>query len=121
MEIHRYEYGELGSGRAPGDRRQYRPRLRGWVFHRASPARKVADSGDSAHVAMAYYIRTAIIASTLTLATLTLAAQSPPPLDDALRAIFERNEFAAQSVGETAWFDGGRRYTAVRPGTRDLV
>src|SRR5690606_3580690 len=50
-----------------------------------------------------------------------LAAQSSPSLDEALRAIFERNEFAATSVGPTAWLDGGRRYTAVHPGTRDLI
>jgi dipeptidyl-peptidase-4 len=66
-------------------------------------------------------IRHSVTASALALATITLAAQSAASLDEALRAIFERNEFAAQSVGPTAWLDGGRRYTAVHPVTRDLV
>ena len=70
---------------------------------------------------MAHRIRTPVIASAIALATITLAAQSPAPLDAALRAIFERSEFAPESVGPTAWLDGGRRYTAVRRGTRDLV
>ena len=66
-------------------------------------------------------IRATIAASGLALATLSLAAQQQP-LDEALRAIFERNEFAVQSVGPTAWLDGGRRYTAVRrEAPRDLV
>ena len=70
---------------------------------------------------MAHRIRTAVIASALALAAATLTAQQPVSLDDALRAIFERNEFAPDSVGTTAWLDGGRRYTAVRRRTRDLV
>lgn len=70
---------------------------------------------------MAQRIRTTALASGLALATLSLAAQQQT-LDDALRAIFERNEFAVQSVGPTAWLDGGRRYTAVRrEAPRDLV
>lgn len=70
---------------------------------------------------MAQRIRTTILASGLFLATISLAAQQQP-LDEALRAIFERNEFAVQSVGPTAWLDGGRRYTAVRrEAPRDLV
>lgn len=56
------------------------------------------------------------------LAASTLLAQSSPTLDEALRAIFDRGEFAARSVGPTAWLDGGRRYTAVRrDGPRDLI
>ena len=38
-----------------------------------------------------------------------------------LRAIFEREEFEAQSIGSTAWLDGGPRYTAINQSTRDLV
>jgi dipeptidyl-peptidase 4 len=58
----------------------------------------------------------------LSFAAAALSAQIPQPLDDELRAIFERNEYAVQSVGPTAWLDGGTRYTAVvRGATRDLV
>src|ERR671913_1919961 len=60
------------------------------------------------------------VASAVIIAACTLAAQSAP-LDEALRRIFERNEFAAESLGPTAWLDDGRRYTAVRRGTGDLV
>src|SRR6187401_2693981 len=57
-----------------------------------------------------------------TLAAASLTAQTRTSLDDALRAIFERNEYTAQSVGPTAWLDGGTRYTAVvRGAARDLV
>lgn len=46
----------------------------------------------------------------------------PAALDDSLRAIFERNEYAAESVGATAWLDGGRRYTSIGRGQeRNLV
>ncbi len=70
---------------------------------------------------MIHRIRNAVIAPVLALATATLFAQLSVPLDEVLREIFEREEFQAQSVGPTAWLDGGRRYTAVRAGTRDLV
>ncbi len=51
-----------------------------------------------------------------------LFAQLPDRLDDALRAIVERNEYRVESVGPTAWLDGGNRYTSVRrAGARDLV
>ena len=70
---------------------------------------------------MAHRIRNAVIACAVVLATSTLAAQLAPSLDDALRAIFDREEFEPQSVGPTAWLDGGQRYTAVRPRARDLV
>jgi dipeptidyl-peptidase-4 len=66
-------------------------------------------------------IRRSAVACTLVLATSTLAAQRAPSLDDAVRAIFERHEFQAQSVGPTAWLFDGQRYTAVRSGTGDLV
>ena len=68
--------------------------------------------------------RTLAAASITLLAALaaSLTAQSRTSLDDALRAIFERNEYPAQSVGPTAWLDGGTRYTAVvRGAARDLV
>lgn len=68
---------------------------------------------------MAHHLRTALLSLAVLLASATLTAQIPASLDDALRAIFERNEFQAQSVGPTAWLDGGRRYTAIRNG--DLV
>lgn len=71
--------------------------------------------------AMSHRIRHAATTSILILATTTLAAQLPATLDDRLRAIFERDEFAVQSVGPTAWLDGGTRYTAVRRGGHDLV
>jgi dipeptidyl-peptidase-4 len=70
---------------------------------------------------MTQRIRPSMIVLVVALATVTLTAQPPAPLDDALRAIFERKEFDPQSVGPTAWLDGGTRYTAVRRGTRDLV
>src|SRR5690606_14675210 len=50
------------------------------------------------------------------LASVSLTAQVPATLDDALRAIFERREFEAQSVGPTAWLEDGRRYAAIRNG-----
>jgi dipeptidyl-peptidase-4 len=52
----------------------------------------------------------------------SVSAQLPPALDEALRDIFERNVFATEPFGPTAWLDGGDRYTSLR-GTdlRDLV
>ena len=70
---------------------------------------------------MTHRIQNAVIVAILTIATTVLTAQVPPSLDGALHAIFERKEFQPQSAGPTAWLDGGRRYTAVRQGTRDLV
>jgi dipeptidyl-peptidase-4 len=69
---------------------------------------------------MTYRTRPAILLATVAVATATIAAQ-PPALDDALRAIFDRNEFQAESVGPTAWLDGGTRYTAIDKSTQDLV
>src|SRR5687768_12550349 len=69
-------------------------------------------------------VRTAWLAAGL-LAAATAAgvlAQAPERLDHALRAIYERDEFTAESVGPTAWLDGGRRYTSVGRGEkRELV
>ena len=49
-------------------------------------------------------------------------AQLPDRLDQALRAIYERSEFAAETFGPTAWLDDGRRYTTLTRGAaRDLV
>ncbi len=46
----------------------------------------------------------------------------PESLDARLRAIYQAEEFAAQSIGPTAWLDGGTRYTSVTRGeARDLV
>ena len=70
---------------------------------------------------MAHRIRNSVIACAIVLATTALTAQLAPSLDDALRAIFEREEFEAQSIGSIEWLDGGQRYTAMRPRTRDLV
>jgi dipeptidyl-peptidase 4 len=70
---------------------------------------------------MARPIRDVLIACSVVLATATLTAQLASSLDDALRAIFEREEFKPQSVGQTTWLDGGQRYTALRPGAGDLV
>jgi dipeptidyl-peptidase 4 len=70
---------------------------------------------------MAYRIRNAVMVCAVVLATATLTAQLAPSLDDALRAIFEREEFKGQSVDQTAWLEGGQRYTTLRPGTGDLV
>ena len=51
-----------------------------------------------------------------------LAAQIPERLDEQLRAIFERNEYATESFGPTAWLDGGTRYTSIARGEeRNLV
>ena len=69
---------------------------------------------------MTHRIRNAVLASAVALSIITPRAQSPT-LDDALRAIFEREEFEEQPVGLTAWLDGGRRYTTLRAGARDLV
>jgi dipeptidyl-peptidase-4 len=61
--------------------------------------------------------------------TVAARAQAPLPdrppsqgvgaagLDEALRAIYERNEFAAESFGPTAWLDGGTRYTSLPRGS----
>ena len=48
---------------------------------------------------MAHRIRNSVIACAIVLATTALTAQLAPSLDDALRAIFEREEFEAQSIG----------------------
>ena len=46
----------------------------------------------------------------------------PPELDDRLRAMFERNEYPAESMGPMAWLDGGRRYTSIARGaSRDIL
>src|SRR5687768_11837499 len=68
---------------------------------------------------MTHRIRHAVIVCSLAVATIPIRAQVPSALDEALRAIFDRQEFDTQSVGPTAWLDGGQRYTAVRRG--DLV
>ena len=71
---------------------------------------------------MSARFRTAVAASCVALATITLSGQIAPTLQDALDAIFDRHEFQAESVGPTAWLDGGRRYTAVRRSApRDLI
>jgi dipeptidyl-peptidase 4 len=55
-------------------------------------------------------------------AALQTPPQVSPRLDAAIRAIFERGEYAAESFGPTAWLDGGRRYTTLTKGSaRDLV
>ena len=49
-------------------------------------------------------------------------AQLPNRLDETIRAIYDRHEFAAESLGPTAWIDGGRRYTSVTRGVaHDIV
>ena len=70
---------------------------------------------------MAHRIQNAVTACAIAVATATLTAQLPHSLDDALRASFEREEFEPQSLGQTAWLDGGQRYTTMRQGTHDLV
>ncbi|MBI1873072.1 MAG: S9 family peptidase [Acidobacteria bacterium] len=63
-----------------------------------------------------------ILATLVTSAVPRLRAQLPDRLDEALQAIFDRNEYAAESFGPTAWLDGGRRYTSLTRGAaRDLV
>ena len=70
-------------------------------------------------------LRNSVTAATLVAAVVvsaTLAAQMPERLDNQLRAIYERNEYQAESAGQTAWLDGGTRYTALTRGQqRDLV
>jgi hypothetical protein len=44
----------------------------------------------------------------------------PPALDAQLKALFSGGEFAAQSIGPMAWLDGGRRYTAIPRGSKDI-
>ncbi len=54
--------------------------------------------------------------------SVVLAAQMPDRLDERLRAIFGENAYAADSLGPTAWLDGGTRYTAIARGQdRSLV
>ena len=49
-------------------------------------------------------------------------AQLPERLDEALRAIYQRNEFDTEPFGPTAWLEDGRRYTLLTRGaSRDLV
>jgi dipeptidyl-peptidase 4 len=51
-----------------------------------------------------------------------LEAQLPGRLDDAIRALYERNDFAAEGFGPTRWLEGGRRYTSITRGAAtDLV
>ena len=70
---------------------------------------------------MAHRIRNSVIACAIVLATTALTAQLAPSLDDALRAIFEREEFEAQSsVPSRGWTaDSATRRRA--PGARDIV
>lgn len=63
-------------------------------------------------------MRRAIFVVALLLFGVGVRAQLPSRLDEALRAIYERNEFAAESLGPAAWLDGGRRYTLLTRGTR---
>jgi hypothetical protein len=67
--------------------------------------------------------RNLTIAFTLVIAAGSfLHAQLPPGLDAAIGAIFDRSEYSAESVGTTAWLDGGRRYTQITRGReRSLV
>ncbi len=50
-----------------------------------------------------------------------LQAQLPQRLDEALQRIFQRNEYASEVFGPTAWLDGGRKYTSLSGATHDLV
>ena len=61
------------------------------------------------------FLPVAILASVLA-ASVQLRGQLPERLDERLRALYERSEFAAESLGATAWLDDGRRYTAVTRG-----
>ncbi len=45
----------------------------------------------------------------------------PPSLDARLAALFGGGEFTAQGMGPMAWLDGGRRYTAIPRGSKDIV
>src|SRR4051812_14165178 len=47
----------------------------------------------------------------------TAHAQIPAALQDRIAAIYQRGEFAADSLGTPAWLDGGRRYTVLTRGT----
>ena len=64
----------------------------------------------------------AAVAAAVLLSAIHLQGQLPDSLDGRISAIYERNEFAAESPGATAWLDGGRRYTAVTRGeAQELV
>ena len=52
---------------------------------------------------------------TAALCATSVGAQVPPELDDALKAIYERNEYRAESVDSVVWVDGGARYSIVSP------
>ena len=67
-------------------------------------------------------VRRSILLAALLLIPAGVPAQLPDRLDEALRAIYERHEFAAESIGFTAWLEGGRRYTVLsRGGAQNLV
>jgi dipeptidyl-peptidase 4 len=50
-----------------------------------------------------------------------LDAQLPNRLDDTLRAIYDRQDFAVELLGPTVWIDGGRRYTTLTSGAAQSV
>ncbi len=55
-----------------------------------------------------------------------LAAQTSPELTAELDRIFAKDEYAAKTVAQPAWVDGGARYAALEPsasasGARDIV
>ena len=55
-----------------------------------------------------------------------LTAQTSPTLTAELERIFSKDEYAAQTVAQPAWIDGGTRYAALEPsasapGARDIV
>ena len=58
-------------------------------------------------------------------ALVSLRAQSPSPLDQELRRIFQTNEYAPQTFGPAVWFDDDRSYGVVErtgaSGPRQLV
>src|SRR6185503_9811201 len=61
--------------------------------------------------------RAALPAVVAALASLTLVAQSPSPLNAELERIFAREEYTPQTFTQPAWIDGGARYAAVEPST----
>jgi dipeptidyl-peptidase-4 len=62
------------------------------------------------------FIRAFLRAGILLLITVsTIPARQGSSLDEVLRAIFERNEYRAQTFGPSKWWEEGRRYTTLEP------
>ena len=66
--------------------------------------------------------RALLLAAALFVAGRELFAQLPPALDDALKRIFEAEEYKSKGLGKVHWLDGGRTYAVLEdsPSEKDL-